>query len=98
MTKSRFNLRNVVAIAICLAGVTMFSSCSNDDKNKENGGNGGNNATVAITLDLLKSEKENEIIVKCTPACPWAEAGYAACYFNQPGDFLLLSKQPAQQT
>ena len=36
MTKRIFKLRNVVAIAICLAGMTMFSGCSKDDK-KDNG-------------------------------------------------------------
>ena len=32
MIKKSFNLRSVVAIAICLAGMTMFSGCSNEDK------------------------------------------------------------------
>ena len=36
MTKSRFNLRNVIAGAICLAGVVMFSGCG--------GGNGSSGA------------------------------------------------------
>ena len=31
MTKKSFNLRNVVAIAICLAGTVMFSGCGKDD-------------------------------------------------------------------
>ena len=30
MTKRRLNLRNVVAIAICLAGITMFSGCDKE--------------------------------------------------------------------
>ena len=34
MTKRIFNLRNVIAIAICLAGVTMFSSCDKDNPSK----------------------------------------------------------------
>ncbi|MDR1679557.1 MAG: hypothetical protein LBR81_07250 [Prevotellaceae bacterium] len=38
MTKKIFNLRNVFAIAICLAGMLMFNACSDDDK--ENNGNG----------------------------------------------------------
>jgi len=37
MTKSRFNLRNGIAIAICLVGVTMFSGCGKDDDPKDNG-------------------------------------------------------------
>jgi len=32
MLKVRLNLRKVVAIAICLAGFTVFSSCDKDDK------------------------------------------------------------------
>ena len=31
MYKNKLNLRNVVAIAICLAGMTMFSACDKDD-------------------------------------------------------------------
>ena len=31
MYKNKFNLRNVVAIAICLAGMTMFSACDKDN-------------------------------------------------------------------
>jgi len=30
MTKRNFNLRNVVAVAICLAGVVLFSNCKKD--------------------------------------------------------------------
>ncbi|MDR1680051.1 MAG: hypothetical protein LBR81_09810 [Prevotellaceae bacterium] len=45
MFKKYFNLRKVVAIAICLAGVTMFSACGDDgdDKGGNNGGNNGGN-------------------------------------------------------
>jgi len=32
MLKVKFNLRNVVAVAICLAGVTMFSGCDKNDE------------------------------------------------------------------
>jgi hypothetical protein len=32
MTKKILNLRNVIAIAICLAGATMFTSCNKDEK------------------------------------------------------------------
>jgi len=35
MFKNRFNLRKVVAIAICLAGVTMFSGCDKKDGSKD---------------------------------------------------------------
>ena len=34
MNKCKLNLRKVVAIAICLAGVTMFSSCEEDENSK----------------------------------------------------------------
>jgi hypothetical protein len=33
MYKDRLNMRNVIAIAICLASMTMFSSCEKDSKN-----------------------------------------------------------------
>ena len=36
MLKVTLNLRKVVAIAICLAGITMFSSCSKNDNSGEN--------------------------------------------------------------
>ena len=36
MTKF-FKMRNVIAIAICLAGITVFSGCSKDDDPKETG-------------------------------------------------------------
>ena len=36
MTKFKLNLRNVVAIAICLAGVTMFSGCNKEDDVSDN--------------------------------------------------------------
>jgi hypothetical protein len=41
MTKRKLNLRNVVAIAICLAGTAIFSSCGKDD----NGGSNGTKST-----------------------------------------------------
>ena len=39
MYKSKLNLRKMVAIAICLAGVTIFSGCDKDNANssKDNG-------------------------------------------------------------
>jgi len=37
MTKRSFKLRNVVAIAICLAGVTMFSGCGGSSSGSNNG-------------------------------------------------------------
>ena len=35
MTKNRLNLRNVVAIAICLAAMTMFASCEKGENQAE---------------------------------------------------------------
>ena len=37
MTKRSFKLRKVVAIAICLAGVTMFSGCGGSSSGSNNG-------------------------------------------------------------
>jgi hypothetical protein len=36
MLKRKFNLRNVVAIAICLTGITIFSGCTKNDPNDPN--------------------------------------------------------------
>ena len=38
MTKSRFNLRNVIAIATCLAVTTMFASCDKKNGDDDDGG------------------------------------------------------------
>jgi len=72
-------------------------SCGGGKKNKDDDdkGNGGNiGATVAITLDLMKGKNDNEIIVKCTPKCPWVETGFPPCYFNQPAlvKFYIATK------
>jgi hypothetical protein len=59
MTKSRFYLRSVVAIAICLAGMMMFSGCGNDDKkNDSNGGNDGC-GTMSVTLASMKQAAQD---------------------------------------
>jgi hypothetical protein len=52
MFKNKFYLRNVVAIAICLAGMTFFFSCKKDDTSKLGGkqspmGNVGTNFSVS---------------------------------------------------
>ena len=41
MNKNKLNLRKVVAIAICLAGTTMFSGCSNAEKDGVSAGKKG---------------------------------------------------------
>ena len=99
MTKKSLKLRNVVAIAICLAVTTMCFGCGSKDKDKDNNnGNGGNPTAVAITLDLLKGANDNEIIVKCTPKAPWVDlknlegTGFPACYFNRSGSFYVATK------
>ena len=86
MTKSRFNLRKVFAIAICLAVTTMFLGCNgkdkDKDKDKDNGGNNG--ATIELTFALEKGVKDDEIIIKCTPAMP--EGGRM-----MPIDYLIVA-------
>ncbi len=50
MNKKYFNLRNVLAIAICLVAVTMFSACGEDDnKSSNNNGNNGGTQTSDLT-------------------------------------------------
>jgi hypothetical protein len=50
MTKKNFNLRNVVAIAICLAVTTMFSGCEKDkDSNENNNAEGTPKAVMNFT-------------------------------------------------
>ena len=59
-----FNLRNVVAIAICLAGFTMFSSCDKD-KGKISGKfrfSGTPTTKSATAKSLLKSGEEQETV------------------------------------
>jgi len=56
MIKKSFNLRNVIAIAICLAGVTMFSGCGDDDKDK---GKGKTDDCGSVTLASLKKKAQD---------------------------------------
>ena len=61
MTKKSFNLRNVVAIAICLAGVTMFSGCGGSGSGS---GNVKNNeylgALPKIYVDYQLAKAKNQ--------------------------------------
>lgn len=71
-------MRNVVAIAICLAGVAMFSGCGNDDKDKDNNKNNGKtNDCATITWASLKKAAQDGGIYKVendyTPE-PWGDA------------------------
>jgi hypothetical protein len=88
MTKSRFNLRKVVAIAICLAVTTMFLGCNgkNKDKDKDKDGN-GNGATIELTISLEKGVKDDEIIIKCTPAITEGGKMMPLDYLIVPGRF-----------
>ena len=47
MFKNKFYLRNVVAIAICLAAFTVFTGCNKDD-DPGNSGNPNNNGETSI--------------------------------------------------
>ncbi len=55
MKKVNFKMRNVIAIAICLAAATMFSACDTGDENNgkndntEQTGNNGNSQTNDLT-------------------------------------------------
>jgi len=54
MLKVRLNLRTVVAIAICLAGVTMFLGCDKkDDPDVEDNRNGNGNTTIADPVGTI---------------------------------------------
>ena len=46
MNKKMIYLRNVVAIAICLAGVMMFSSCDKDENNGSGNASGDNDKRI----------------------------------------------------
>jgi hypothetical protein len=89
MTKKRLNLRNVIAIAICLAVTSMmFSGCkdNNGDSNGNGNGNGGGGGAsgIDITLSIKAGVNENEVIVVCSPAMPSAfmdMGGFPPFYF-----------------
>jgi len=53
MFRNKFNLRKVVAIAICLAGTTFFSGC---DKEKE-GGFSTQSAEVSVVVSELRNDE-----------------------------------------
>jgi len=74
MTKQKTFLRNVVAVAICLAGTTMFSGCDNgNDPNEQTGklvsrvsfsyiGGGDDFAEVTSANSVFKYDDQNRII------------------------------------
>ena len=97
MLKFRLYLRNVAKIGVaCFAGCMMFAGCKKDKDDDDGNGNGNNGATVALTLSLEKGVNDNEIIVKCSPKCPWLEMGegmgFPPFYFNQQGLFYVATK------
>ena len=53
MIKVNFYLRNVVAIAICLAGMTMFSGCDSDSNDDASNGDGNTNTGTAKLLSKM---------------------------------------------
>jgi hypothetical protein len=52
MTNFRLNFRNVIAIVICLAGITIFAACDKTNGNDDNGGGEENNPIGKIDPDL----------------------------------------------
>lgn len=58
MLKNKF-LRNVIAIAVSLAGLTLFASCDkNDDNSKKNNNNNGNTTIVQDWNHLTPQQKQ----------------------------------------
>ena len=58
MTKKSVYLRNSVAGAICLAGLTVFSGCNKDDDSSGSGdGNGGNASKITATNVINSSSR-----------------------------------------
>ena len=58
MTKRIFKLRNVVAIAICLAGMTMFSGC---DKDPDPNGNGNTEKTPKAVMNFTATVGNGQV-------------------------------------
>jgi len=91
MTKRIFKLRNVVAIVICLAGMTMFSGCDKDKDNEKE------NSDLTITIrstkgkltitDLHRVYDGNGKIFNYT-----GKKYYAYAVVKDGDDFLLMAK------
>ena len=67
MMKKSFNLRKVVAIAICLAGFTMFSGCDKDDNDNGNGNEGTNNGNINVGLAFDEYKLPTNIYIEWQP-------------------------------
>jgi hypothetical protein len=66
MYKVRLKLRKVVAIAICLAGITIFSGCEKDKDNKaDNPNNPGNNPPITTIVGKWIVEKATVTKFEC---------------------------------
>ncbi|MDR1679483.1 MAG: fibronectin type III domain-containing protein [Prevotellaceae bacterium] len=73
MFKNYFKWRNVVAIAICLAGFTMFNACSDDDKGDDgNNNNGGNGGSAGITANNWQQTVKNSYGVNLNLPADWS--------------------------
>ena len=59
MTKKGFNLRNMVAIATCLAGFTVFTGCNKDNNPNDPNPNGDSNNDFE-NLGYVAPEKETD--------------------------------------
>jgi hypothetical protein len=59
MTKRRLNLRNVVAGAICLAGLVMFSGC--DKNNGDDNGNGNAEGTPQAVMNFTATAGDGQV-------------------------------------
>jgi hypothetical protein len=58
MTKSILKMRNVVAIAICLVGMTMFSGC---DKDKDPNGNNNAEGTPKSVMNFIATAGDGQV-------------------------------------
>ena len=61
MPKIKLNLRNVLVIATCLAAVTVFLSCKDDNKNGSGNGNSSTTAKVIKPSQLVSLEDAKRI-------------------------------------
>jgi len=104
MTKPRFFLRNVVAIAICLAAATVFSGCGKDSDNNGTGTADDPNLERAVhSLGYMAKVKEQYdkgasiSYITGSNGSTVASVGYASngsllhVYVNKYGDYVHFS-------
>ena len=101
MQTNRLNLRNVVAIAICLAAVTMFASCENVSNQAEKSlvgkwvtsdYNSVHNDTIHFTADM---RIEDYFIFLHTTMYP--ASSYYFTYFLTENTVEITSYQPENE-